>query len=143
MTTAPQFVRMWRSFAVTLTVLLVVGLLTQLREPSASTLIALPVTILSLNGLFGLGWQRPLLRKWVWQVLVVLQGVLFAPVAVGSIFFLVQATASVTQRFIVAAIVALEGLMLVGLYLYAFRSPHLWRRPPSSSVAEESTPVAP
>jgi hypothetical protein len=142
MTNAPQYRRAWQLFAVGLTVLLVIGLLTQVQEPTASTLVALAVTILSLNGLFGLGWQRPLFRKWVWQVLVALQAFLWVPVVLGLPFYLLQPGVSLTMRLIVLVLVALEALILFGLYQYAFRSSHLWRRSsPTRGTAEPTRGV--
>jgi hypothetical protein len=101
MSQSPANQARWRWFAIAMTVLFIISLILMGREIDVGTFLGVLITLVSLNGVYGYGWQRPLLRRWVWQILAVFQTFVFASAVFGFLTFMfsgVQGRAAVILR---------------------------------------------
>lgn len=129
----------WKRVTVAVGAVFVISSVTSLSSVDTYTLVRLAIMLLALNGLAGFAWQRAVLKRWVWQALVVFQGIGLAISILNVIAILNTRATGVTLGgwLVTIMLLLLQGILVLGLYLYAYRSPYIWTAAKLESRADD------
>ena len=116
----------WRAIAIVWGAIALVSTFNMLRESGAEAIPRTLGILLGLSAIGGFVFQRRLLWRWVWQLLLVLHGALIAFYVLGAIVAEANGAFDSPTWQLVAIEILLEGMFVAVLFQYTFNCKHLW-----------------